>query len=149
MKRVLSLHTHPLMNEAPGEGLGMSIGAVFSITQTQITLNEYGKVVITKVPTDTSKQPIRTRHLGHVTGYQPIRDQYYLCRLVPVTLCGAKPWVPGGVRYTLAPIRHLYHGKSLLNLYHSLEVILKCIEKSPHWVGPTWLVVGLSLPVLV
>eukprot|EP00116_Pleurobrachia_bachei_P011964 sb/3472226/ len=23
-----------------------------------------------------SKQPIRTRYLGHVTGYQPIRDQY-------------------------------------------------------------------------
>eukprot|EP00116_Pleurobrachia_bachei_P001186 sb/3461448/ len=30
-----------------------------------------------KEPTDTSKQPIRTRHLGHVTGYQPIRDQYF------------------------------------------------------------------------
>eukprot|EP00116_Pleurobrachia_bachei_P014571 sb/3474833/ len=27
---------------------------------------------------NTSKQPIRTRYLGHVTGYQPIRDQYYL-----------------------------------------------------------------------
>eukprot|EP00116_Pleurobrachia_bachei_P015947 sb/3476209/ len=25
-------------------------------------------------PTDTSKQPIRTRYLSHVTGYQPIRD---------------------------------------------------------------------------
>eukprot|EP00116_Pleurobrachia_bachei_P010365 sb/3470627/ len=25
-----------------------------------------------------SKQPIRTRYLGHVTGYQPIRDQYLL-----------------------------------------------------------------------
>eukprot|EP00116_Pleurobrachia_bachei_P005206 sb/3465468/ len=30
-------------------------------------------------PTDTSKQPIRTRYIGHVTGYQPIRDQSYLC----------------------------------------------------------------------
>eukprot|EP00116_Pleurobrachia_bachei_P017439 sb/3477701/ len=29
-------------------------------------------------PTDTSKQPIRTRYLGHVTGYQPIGDQYFL-----------------------------------------------------------------------
>eukprot|EP00116_Pleurobrachia_bachei_P012849 sb/3473111/ len=28
--------------------------------------------------TDTSKQPIKTRYLGHVTGCQPIRDQYYL-----------------------------------------------------------------------
>eukprot|EP00116_Pleurobrachia_bachei_P015444 sb/3475706/ len=34
-------------------------------------------------PTDTSKQPIRTRYLGDVTGYQPIRDQYFLIRPVP------------------------------------------------------------------
>eukprot|EP00116_Pleurobrachia_bachei_P009668 sb/3469930/ len=27
--------------------------------------------------TDTSKQTIRTRRLGHVTGYQPIKDQYF------------------------------------------------------------------------
>eukprot|EP00116_Pleurobrachia_bachei_P009795 sb/3470057/ len=25
----------------------------------------------------TNQQPTRTRHLGHVTGYQPIRDQYF------------------------------------------------------------------------
>eukprot|EP00116_Pleurobrachia_bachei_P002771 sb/3463033/ len=29
-----------------------------------------------KEPTETSKQPIRTRYLGHVKGYQPISDQY-------------------------------------------------------------------------
>eukprot|EP00116_Pleurobrachia_bachei_P012760 sb/3473022/ len=29
---------------------------------------------------DTCKQPIRTRYLGHVTGYQPIRDQYFLVK---------------------------------------------------------------------
>eukprot|EP00116_Pleurobrachia_bachei_P013924 sb/3474186/ len=34
-------------------------------------------------PTDISKQPIRTRYLGHVTFYQPIRDQYFLIRSVP------------------------------------------------------------------
>ena len=28
------------------------------------------------------KQPIRTRYLGLVTGYQPIRDQYFLIRSV-------------------------------------------------------------------
>eukprot|EP00116_Pleurobrachia_bachei_P007756 sb/3468018/ len=33
----------------------------------------------------TSKQPIRTRYLGHVTGYQPIRDQFFLIRSVPAT----------------------------------------------------------------
>eukprot|EP00116_Pleurobrachia_bachei_P007386 sb/3467648/ len=36
-------------------------------------------------PTETSKQPIRTRYLGQVTGYQPIRDQYFMIRLVPAT----------------------------------------------------------------
>eukprot|EP00116_Pleurobrachia_bachei_P006988 sb/3467250/ len=35
-------------------------------------------------PTDSSKQPIRTRNLGHVTGYQPIRDQYFLIQSVLV-----------------------------------------------------------------
>eukprot|EP00116_Pleurobrachia_bachei_P012514 sb/3472776/ len=34
-------------------------------------------------PTETSKQPIRTIYSAHVTGYQPIRDQYLLIRLVP------------------------------------------------------------------
>eukprot|EP00116_Pleurobrachia_bachei_P011317 sb/3471579/ len=36
-------------------------------------------------PTKTSKQPIRTRYLGHLTGYQPIRDQYFLVRSVQLT----------------------------------------------------------------
>ena len=35
--------------------------------------------------TESSKQPIRTRYLGHVTGYQPIRDQYFQYRSVPAT----------------------------------------------------------------
>ena len=34
-------------------------------------------------PTEPSKQPIRARYLGHVTGYQPIRDQYFLVRSFP------------------------------------------------------------------
>ena len=29
-------------------------------------------------PTGSSKQPVRTCYLRHVTGHQPIRDQYYL-----------------------------------------------------------------------
>ena len=33
--------------------------------------------------TEQSKQPIRTLYLGHVTGYQPITDQYFLIRSVP------------------------------------------------------------------
>eukprot|EP00116_Pleurobrachia_bachei_P011415 sb/3471677/ len=35
------------------------------------------RVLVTK----SGKQPIRTLHLGHVTGYQPIRDQYSLTGL--------------------------------------------------------------------
>ena len=34
-------------------------------------------------PNDKSKQPIRTRYLGHVTGYQPIREQYFHILSVP------------------------------------------------------------------
>ena len=34
-------------------------------------------------PTESSKQPITARYLGHVTGYQPIRDQYFLIRSAP------------------------------------------------------------------
>eukprot|EP00116_Pleurobrachia_bachei_P017750 sb/3478012/ len=37
-------------------------------------------------PTDTSKQPIRTLSLGHVTDYPPIRDQYFLIRPVLASL---------------------------------------------------------------
>eukprot|EP00116_Pleurobrachia_bachei_P015131 sb/3475393/ len=37
---------------------------------------------IQQEPTETSKQRIRTSYLGHVTGYQPIRDQYFLIRSV-------------------------------------------------------------------
>eukprot|EP00116_Pleurobrachia_bachei_P016651 sb/3476913/ len=36
-----------------------------------------------KEPTETSNRPIRTSYLGHVTGYQPISDQYSLIRSVP------------------------------------------------------------------
>ena len=33
-------------------------------------------------PTKSIKQPIRYRYLGHVTGYQPIRDQYFMIQSV-------------------------------------------------------------------
>ena len=35
--------------------------------------------------TGPSKQPIRVHYLGHVTSYQPIRDQYFLIWSVPDT----------------------------------------------------------------
>eukprot|EP00116_Pleurobrachia_bachei_P018651 sb/3478913/ len=35
-------------------------------------------VCMCQQPNESSKQPIRTPYLGHVTGYQPIRDHYFL-----------------------------------------------------------------------
>ena len=32
------------------------------------------------------KQPIRAPDLGHMIGYQPIRDQHFLVRSVPTTI---------------------------------------------------------------
>eukprot|EP00116_Pleurobrachia_bachei_P009891 sb/3470153/ len=37
-----------------------------------------GSGIDNQEPTETSKQPIKTRYFGHVTGYQPIRDQHFL-----------------------------------------------------------------------
>ena len=65
--------------------------SIGSVTGAIITLVNCPKIVqhvetqtaaMSQEPTDTSKQPIRTRYLGHVTGYQPIRDQYFLNRSV-------------------------------------------------------------------
>eukprot|EP00116_Pleurobrachia_bachei_P016081 sb/3476343/ len=42
----------------------------------------YIPVTSNQEPTETSKQPIRTSYLGHVTGYQPIMDLYFLIRPV-------------------------------------------------------------------
>eukprot|EP00116_Pleurobrachia_bachei_P016908 sb/3477170/ len=47
---------------------------------------------IMQEPTESCKQPIRTRYLRHVTGYQPIRYYCFLIRSVPaimLTLEGA------------------------------------------------------------
>eukprot|EP00116_Pleurobrachia_bachei_P006486 sb/3466748/ len=49
--------------------------------------------------TDTSKQPIRTRYLGHVTGYQPIRNQYFLIQSVSNSL----PWVKQSTNISYQP----------------------------------------------
>eukprot|EP00116_Pleurobrachia_bachei_P004426 sb/3464688/ len=45
--------------------------------------NHYEQPDLKSEPSDTSKKLITTRYLGHVTGYQPIRDQYFLIRSVP------------------------------------------------------------------
>eukprot|EP00116_Pleurobrachia_bachei_P015437 sb/3475699/ len=52
-----------------------------SLSHTSLSFSKSQKV-FQQEPTETSKQPIRTRYLGHVTGYQPIRDQYFLIRSI-------------------------------------------------------------------
>eukprot|EP00116_Pleurobrachia_bachei_P003542 sb/3463804/ len=54
----------------------------FSLT----TLNSDSIRVTWSVSVKPVKQPIRTLYLGHVTGYQPIRDQYFLIRSVTSSL---------------------------------------------------------------
>eukprot|EP00116_Pleurobrachia_bachei_P011707 sb/3471969/ len=56
---------------------------VFVVCQSvsQVQRGTYNNISVSvccvKEPTKTSKQPTKTRYLGHVTGYQPIRDQCF------------------------------------------------------------------------
>eukprot|EP00116_Pleurobrachia_bachei_P006967 sb/3467229/ len=49
----------------------------FSLYLSSSQITPCANLVSRNPPTETSLQPIRTRYLGHVTGYQPIMDQYY------------------------------------------------------------------------
>eukprot|EP00116_Pleurobrachia_bachei_P018580 sb/3478842/ len=62
--------------------ISLTLSAVRSALQLKVPMRVSRvldcRVTKTQEPTDTSKQPIRTRDLCHVTGYQPIRDQSFL-----------------------------------------------------------------------
>eukprot|EP00116_Pleurobrachia_bachei_P002114 sb/3462376/ len=66
-----------------------TVGGVNKTDTKTVDIKIYIDIIITSThdahqePTEASKQPIRTRYLGHVTGYQPINDQYFLIRSVP------------------------------------------------------------------
>eukprot|EP00116_Pleurobrachia_bachei_P007808 sb/3468070/ len=79
--------------------------------------------------TETSKQPLRTRYLGHMTGYQPIRNQYVFPDSVPLEEPEARKFfqqIISGVDYchtnrvvhspTLVKIQN-EHPVSEINLY--------------------------------
>eukprot|EP00116_Pleurobrachia_bachei_P015113 sb/3475375/ len=51
-----------------------------NVSEENITVSHF---ISGQEPTKTSKQPIRNRYLGHETGYQPIRDQYFVLISVP------------------------------------------------------------------
>eukprot|EP00116_Pleurobrachia_bachei_P006228 sb/3466490/ len=63
-------------------------------------------IVYTQEPTETSKQPIRTRYLGHVTGNQPIRTQLFLIRSVPIYLFTYRHLIRG-FRWIINDISHI------------------------------------------
>eukprot|EP00116_Pleurobrachia_bachei_P012317 sb/3472579/ len=65
----LGLHLHHLLPSSSDVDASLGIGSVISLP-------------FVAEPNEISKKPIRTRYLGHVTGYQPIRDQYFLIRHV-------------------------------------------------------------------
>eukprot|EP00116_Pleurobrachia_bachei_P008340 sb/3468602/ len=73
----------PAELHVPSSVLNRSVEAVIERSNVQIT-RIMSREVLSELeePTDTSKQPIRTLYSGHVTGYQPIRDQYFLIRSV-------------------------------------------------------------------
>eukprot|EP00116_Pleurobrachia_bachei_P005779 sb/3466041/ len=79
-------------------------------------------------PTDTSKQPIRTRHLGHVTGYQRIRDQYFLVRSVPLfkdEIFNVSRWPTTDFRLTNLEHKPGYYGRDYTNL-GALQRLYRC-----------------------
>eukprot|EP00116_Pleurobrachia_bachei_P013161 sb/3473423/ len=69
-------------------GIAEGVAGVTASRTTPATLREQiqgnNSIVVSQELTDTSKQPIRTCYLVHVTGYQLIRDQYFFVRSVPV-----------------------------------------------------------------
>ena len=58
-------------------------GGKVSLGQNAVEKGKGFLAVISGEEEGQCKQPIKTRYLGHVTGYQPIRDQFFLIRQVP------------------------------------------------------------------
>eukprot|EP00116_Pleurobrachia_bachei_P010706 sb/3470968/ len=62
--------------------LSLSHSFIFSLVLSYLGLSHLSNNTISS-SISSRKQPIRTRYLGHVTVYQPIKDQYFLIRSVP------------------------------------------------------------------
>eukprot|EP00116_Pleurobrachia_bachei_P012266 sb/3472528/ len=71
-------------------------------------------------PTDTSKQPIRTTYLGHVTGYQPIKDHCLLIRSDIVMISVRVLWVT-----ILSEVLQNFTGPIQIPANQSVKTILK------------------------
>ena len=76
---------------------------------------------------------MRAHYLGHVTGYQPIRDQYFLIRSVPANyhametarsptyvqfISIKEPTSPLTVGVSLHMISEIFHGLIILPVYN-------------------------------
>ena len=76
--------------------------------------------------TESNKPPIRTRYLGHVTGYQPIRHQYFLVQTVPglldVLFEQTVVWFSSDISLTRYDV--LLRWNTLIRIYQSNEKIL-------------------------
>eukprot|EP00116_Pleurobrachia_bachei_P015297 sb/3475559/ len=56
---------------------------VLMVSKYLATFGSLAWIALGQETTGFSKTPIKTHYLGHVTGYQPIRDQYFLILSVP------------------------------------------------------------------
>ena len=70
--------TKPLLTTTTFQGTLADYESVVSASVEASKMWRMVRYDLIQVPTRTSKQPIIT----HVTGYQPIRDQYFLVRSV-------------------------------------------------------------------
>eukprot|EP00116_Pleurobrachia_bachei_P005833 sb/3466095/ len=63
------------------EAASINTPSAASDTTVMVANDDDHAIKVAYYPGHQGKRPIRTRYLGHVTGYQPIREQYFLVRL--------------------------------------------------------------------
>eukprot|EP00116_Pleurobrachia_bachei_P012755 sb/3473017/ len=74
-------HAHRIAFNCVPQKLDSKYAIIAVVHNSHVSLNNKSRHEAGQ--SDTSKQPIRTLYLSHVTGYPPIRDQYFLIRSVP------------------------------------------------------------------
>eukprot|EP00116_Pleurobrachia_bachei_P017359 sb/3477621/ len=98
----------------------------------------YNMRLVRNRPTQVNK-PIRTRYLDHVTGYQPIRDQYFLIQSVLETLL--TPWT------SKQPIRTRYLGhvtgyQPIMDQYFMLPDLKRRFTVETDVIRKYWSLIG-------
>ena len=69
------------------------------------------------------KQPIRTRYLGYVTGYRPIRDQYFLIWQIAVIHIPLPPHIQVVTQFVGPGRHHIYRTIGRGTLFHVHQTV--------------------------